>query len=207
MQTSTTPTSNQGSAASLGLVGCHGCTRVSAKEEEICRHCGASLHSRNDNSIQKTLALLFTGMIFYVPANTLPMLSTRLLGSDSSSTIIGGAIELWQYGSYPIAAVIFIASVLIPLAKFCSMLWLCFSIKQNQQALMRTKMYRVNEFIGRWSMIDVFVVAVLVAMLQMGNLITIIPGHAAVAFCCSVILTMLAAQNFDPRLIWDDYEQ
>tara|TARA_B110000977_G_C11039191_1_gene478224 strand:- start:402 stop:1022 length:621 start_codon:yes stop_codon:yes gene_type:complete len=206
MQTSSSPTYNMGSAAALGLVGCHGCTYVLSKEEKVCPHCGARLYSRKENSIQKTLALLFTGIIFYIPANTLPMLSTRLLGSDSNSTIIGGAIELWGYGSYPIAAIIFIASVLIPLAKFCSMLWLCFSVKQNQQALMRTKMYRVNEFIGRWSMIDVFVVAILVAMLQMGNLITIIPGPAAIAFCCSVILTMLAAQNFDPRLIWDDYE-
>lgn len=207
MKASPIPAYNKGSAASLNLVGCHGCAHVSVKEDKICSHCGAPLHSRKENSIQKTVALLVTGIIFYIPANLLPMLSTRLLGSDSSSTIIGGAIELWEYGSYPIAAVIFIASVLIPISKFCSMLWLCFSIKQNQQALMRTKMYRVNEFIGRWSMIDVFVVAVLVAMLQMGNLITIIPGHAAVAFCCSVILTMLAAQNFDPRLIWDDYEQ
>jgi paraquat-inducible protein A len=206
MQPSASPTYNTGSAAALGLVGCHGCTHVLSNEEKVCPHCGARLHSRKENSIQKTLALLFTGIIFYIPANILPMLSTRLLGSDSNSTIIGGAIELWSYGSYPIAAVIFIASVLIPLAKFCSMLWLCFSIRQNQQALMRTKMYRLNEFIGRWSMIDVFVVAVLVAMLQMGNLITIIPGPAAIAFCCSVILTMLAAQNFDPRLIWDDYE-
>jgi paraquat-inducible protein A len=201
------PISNKGSAASLGLVGCHGCCHVSTKDEKNCNNCGARLHSRKDHSIQKTLALLLTGIIFYIPANLLPMLATRLLGSDSSSTIIGGAIALWKHGSYPIAAIIFIASVLIPLAKFCSMFWLCFSIRQSHQPLMRTKIYRINEFIGRWSMIDVFVVAVLVAMLQMGNLITIIPGPAAAAFCCSVILTMLAAQNFDPRLIWDEYER
>ncbi|MFQ3323012.1 MAG: paraquat-inducible protein A [Pseudomonadales bacterium] len=207
METNANPVYNEGSAASLGLVGCYGCAHVLYKKEKTCPYCNAALHSRKNHSIQKTLALLFTGILFYIPANLLPMLSTRLLGSDSDSTIIGGAIELWAYGSYPIAAVIFIASVLIPLAKFCSMLWLCFSIKQNQQTLMRTRMFRVNEFIGRWSMIDVFVVAVLVAMLQMGNLITIIPGPAAVAFCGSVIMTMLAAQNFDPRLIWDNYEQ
>ena len=208
MTADVTPVNNKGSsAASLGLVGCHDCTHVSPKDEKACHNCGARLHSRKDNSIQKTLALLLTGIIFYIPANLLPMLSTRLLGNDSSSTIIGGAIELWVHGSYPIAAVIFVASVLIPLAKFCCMFWLCFSVRQTQQALMRTKIYRVVEFIGRWSMIDVFVVAVLVAMLQIGNLITIIPGPAAAAFCCSVILTMLAAQHFDPRLIWDNYEQ
>jgi paraquat-inducible protein A len=130
MTANANPAYNEGSAASLGLVGCHGCAHVLSNKEKICPHCDASLHSKKDNSIQKTLALLLTGILLYIPANTLPMLSTRLLGNDSNSTIIGGVIELWAHGSYPIAAVIFIASVLVPLAKFCSMLWLRFSIKK-----------------------------------------------------------------------------
>ena len=196
-----------GSAAAHNKIGCHRCTKVVDAGFSKCDRCGAALHIRKPASIQYTLALLITAVVFYIPANTLPMLSTRLLGNDSAATIVAGAVELWSHGSYPIAAVIFIASIFVPLIKFISMFWLCFSVRASHSQLARTKIYRINEFIGRWSMIDVFVVALLVAMIQMGNIISIVPGPAVAAFGCSVVLTMLAAQSFDPRLIWDEYEQ
>lgn len=155
-------------------------------------------------SIQQTWALLITSIILYVPANLLPIMNTRFLGKDDPSTILGGVILLWQMGSYPIAAVIFIASVLVPVGKLIILIWLNYTVqvglemKQNE----RQFWYRVTEFIGRWSMVDVFVVAVLVSLIQLGNTMSIFPGPAALAFCGVVILTMLAAMTFDTNLIW-----
>jgi paraquat-inducible protein A len=155
-------------------------------------------------SIQTTWALLATSILLYIPANTLPIMHTSLLGNDQPSTILGGVILLWQMGSYPIAAVIFIASVFVPVAKLCILCWLNYSVQvgldvQNNQ---RIFWYRMTEFVGRWSMVDVFVVAVLVSLIQLGNIMSIHPGYAALAFCGVVIVTMLAAMSFDSRLIW-----
>lgn len=155
-------------------------------------------------SIQKTWALLITSIILYIPANTLPMMYTRFLGQDEPSTIIGGVIELWRMGSYPIAAVIFIASVFVPVAKIVILIWLNTSVQRGslEQHNERVFWYRVTEFVGRWSMVDVFVVAILVSLIQLGNAMSIYPGPAALAFCAVVIMTMLAAMTFDSRLIW-----
>lgn len=155
-------------------------------------------------SIQRTWALLATSIILYIPANLLPIMNTRFLGKDDPSTIMGGVILLWEMGSYPIALVIFIASVLVPVGKLVILIWLNYSVqtgfeaKQNERILW----YRVTEFIGRWSMVDVFVVAILVSLIQLGNTMSIYPGPAALAFCGVVILTMLAAMTFDTNLIW-----
>lgn len=159
---------------------------------------------RASSSIQKTWALLLTSIILYIPANTLPMMHTRFLGQDQPSTILGGVIDLWHHGSYPIAAVIFTASVFVPVAKMVILIWLNYSVQRsvNARHSERVFCYRVTEFIGRWSMVDVFVVAILVSLIQLGNTMSIYPGPAALAFCAVVITTMLAAMTFDTRLIW-----
>jgi len=155
-------------------------------------------------SIQTTWALLFTSVLLYIPANILPIMVTNTFGDENASTIVGGVILLWQSGSYPIALIIFVASVLVPIAKIVILCWLNYSVQQGHQQRNqeRTRWYRLTEFVGRWSMIDVFVVAVLVSLIQLGNVMSIHPGYAAIAFCAVVITTMLAAMSFDTRLIW-----
>jgi paraquat-inducible protein A len=156
------------------------------------------------HSIQTTWALLFTSILLYIPANILPIMHTSTLGRNEPSTILGGVILLWEMGSYPIAVIIFIASVFVPVAKIVILCWLNYSVQSQQIHANSERIfwYRVTEFVGRWSMIDVFVVAVLVSLIQLGNIMSILPGHAALAFCGLVICTMLAAMSFDSRLIW-----
>ncbi|MFQ3197020.1 MAG: paraquat-inducible protein A [Paraglaciecola sp.] len=163
-------------------------------------HVSVPTHS----SIQFTWALLATSVLLYIPANMLPIMHTNILGDDQPSTILGGVILLWQMGSYPIAAIIFIASIFVPIAKICILCWLNYSVQMgvNHKKQERMICYRITEFVGRWSMIDVFVVAILVSLIQLGNIMSIYPGYAALAFCAVVILTMLAAQSFDTKLIW-----
>lgn len=193
------------SAASYGLARCHCCELLNDSDNSHCQRCGSRLHLRDEQSVTTCLALVITAIIFYIPANTLPIMTTSLLGNDSDSTILGGVLLFFEHGSYFIASVIFTASVLIPIAKMCALLWLCFSIKYAQKLSHEdlSLMYRLVEFIGKWSMIDVFVVAVLVALIQLGGLMAIKPGLATSAFAIVVILTMVAAHQFDIRLIWD----
>lgn len=141
----------------------------------------------------------------YVPANIYPIMTTTSLGHSSPSTIIGGVVELVQMGSWPVAAVIFIASVIVPVGKLVALAWLCLVVSRSSElnAAVRTRLYRLTEFIGRWSMIDIFVVAILVALIRAGSLMSITPGPAALAFGAVVVITMLAAMTFDPRLLWD----
>ena len=156
-------------------------------------------------SIQKTWALLITSFFLYFPANMLPIMTTKSLGKEELNTILGGVIVLWQSGSYPIAIVIFVASIVVPIVKFIVLAWLNYSVQQQsaQFQLQRTQLYRITEFIGRWSMIDVFAVAILASLIQLGSTMTIYPGKAVIAFCGVVILTMFAANTFDARLIWE----
>jgi paraquat-inducible protein A len=155
-------------------------------------------------NVQRTWALLVTSILFYVPANTLPIMYTTVLGDREPNTILGGIIHLWHGGSYPIAIVIFLASVFIPVAKLLVLAWLNYSVQSNSNVLSQERQlfYRITEFVGRWSMVDVFVVGILVSLIQLGNAMSIFPGPAALAFCGVVVLTMLAALNFDSRLIW-----
>ena len=195
-----------GTAASEGLACCHVCCKLAPADLHECPLCGASLHLRKPDSIQRTVALLITASLLYIPANILPIMTTYQLGTPTDSTIIGGVVLLIHHESYPIAAVIFIASVLVPLSKLFSIAWLCWSVssghgKSHQE---RTRLYRAAELVGKWSMTDVFVVAILVALIQLGGLLQITPGAAALAFGGVVIVTMIAAESFDPRLIWDE---
>ena len=192
------------SAISQGLQGCPICTSVGSAEKTHCAGCGATLHAGWGQSIQKTWAWLITAAMLYFPANFLPITYTRVFGREIESTILGGAVTLWEHGDKPIAVVIFVASILVPLGKMTILAWLCLSIQlgSNYALTQKTKLYRVTEFVGRWSMIDVFVVGILVALVQVGNILTIRPGVAAVAFAAMVVTTMLASLSFDPRLLW-----
>lgn len=196
------------SAATFGLLACHICGKTQSIQRHHCIRCGASVHVRKTDSIQRTWAFLITSIVLYFPANLLPIMSTTLLGKETTNTILSGVVLLWEHGSYPIALIIFIASVLVPLGKLFVLCWLCLMVQRKSSLLprQRTILYRITEFIGRWSMIDVFVVAVLVSLIQLGNLMSIYPGPAALAFAGLVIATMLAAISFDPRLIWDVYD-
>lgn len=192
------------SAFLQGLQGCPVCTGVGAAEKHRCGRCGARLHSGWERSIQHTWAWLLTSVVLYIPANLLPITYNRFLGKQTENTILGGVVTLWEHGSEPIAAIIFIASVFVPIAKMVVLAYLCLSVQLRSTFALaeKTRLYRVTEFIGRWSMIDVFVVAVLVALIQLGNIMTIRPGAAALAFAGMVATTMLAALAFDPRLLW-----
>ncbi len=196
---------DEASAKSAGLVGCHICGALSEAGTDSCKRCGEHLHSRKPGGLNRTWALLFTSIILYVPANLYPIMDTVFLGDDSPSTILGGVLVLWAMGSYPIAAVIFFASVVVPLVKILALLWLCYMVQRGQgtSPLGKLKLYRMTEFVGRWSMIDVFVVAILAGLIRLDNLMTIYPGPAAVAFAGVVLVTMVAAMSFDSRLIWD----
>ncbi len=197
------------SAISQGLQGCPICTSVGPAEKTHCAGCGASLHAGWSDSIQKTWAWLMTAAILYFPANFLPITYTLYLGRETESTIVGGVVLLWEHGDEPIALVIFIASVLVPLGKIIVLTWMCVSVHLGSRFALQQKarLYRVMEYTGRWSMIDVFVVGILVALVQVGNILTIRPGVAAVAFAGVVVTTMLASLSFDPRLLWAPLER
>ncbi|MBA2389020.1 MAG: paraquat-inducible protein A [Geodermatophilaceae bacterium] len=192
-------------ARAAGLIGCTTCGQVGLPQLRSCARCGAALASRPRHGLQPVLAWLIAGMLLYIPANLWPMLITRTLGREEASTIIGGVLELFAHGSYGIAAIVFTASVAIPIAKFAAIAILVLA------AVTRTvfpvhalvTMYEVVEFIGRWSMIDIFVVAILSALVQLGFIASLAPGPAAGCFAASVACTMMAARSIDPRLIWD----
>ena len=191
------------SAAAAGLVLCHSCGRVDPINIAHCPRCRARLHPRTPHSLQRTLALTFAALILYFPANLLPILRIESYKGTQENTIIGGVIQFWQDQDYPVALIIFIASVLIPIVKIISIIVLCLAARSGWRPRGMTRLYRVTEFVGRWSMVDVFVVAILVAVVQLGSTMSIHAGPAAISFAAVVILTMLAAMSFDPRLIWD----
>ncbi|MBT9384174.1 paraquat-inducible protein A [Pseudooceanicola sp. CBS1P-1] len=189
----------------MGLIGCTRCGRVWPDGTPRCGRCGHKLRSRDPKSIQKVWAWWLVGLICYVPANVYPMLQTRTLVFTQENTIVGGAVELANHGSYAIALVILVASVLIPVSKFGVVALLALSVRHRARlsARRRLQLYELVEYIGRWSMIDVFVVAILSSLVQLGSIVSVKPGPAALYFALSVIFTMLSAQAFDSRLIWD----
>ena len=167
--------------------------------------CSTKGYVRRRNSLQWTLALLVTSIMLYLPANILPIMVTDLLGSKMPSTILAGVILLWSEGSYPVAAVIFLASIMVPTLKMIAIAWLCWDAKGHgkRDSERMHLIYEVVEFVGRWSMIDVFVIAVLSALVRMGGLMSIYPAMGALMFALVVIMTMFSAMTFDPRLSWD----
>jgi len=186
------------------LCQCPVCLDLNALDQQYCQQCHAHLHVINLYSIQQTCALLITSAILLIPANFLPIMSTTFLGVKTQSTILGGVLLLWQNQSYLVATIIFFASIVIPIGKLLALSWLCYEVhfKGGISKELGQKLYRLTELIGKWSMIDVYVVAILVAMVQMGVMMKVEPGLAAIAFSGLVVTTMLAALTFDSRLIW-----
>ncbi|MHC8413051.1 paraquat-inducible protein A [Pseudomonas sp. Hz4] len=199
-------------AIDAGILICTECHELNKQEadtnEQVCTRCGALVHARRPNSVARTWALLVTAGVLYIPANLLPIMTVSSLGQGDPSTIMSGVIQLVQHGMIPIAAVVFIASILVPTFKLVGIALLLFSVQRRQplSARQRIWMYRFIEFIGRWSMLDIFVIAILVAVVNFGRLASVEANLGAIAFASVVILTMLAAVTFDPRLIWDNTE-
>ena len=202
-------------ALNASLVSCHSCHLLSKAHPlskgsfAVCPRCGASLHSRKPNSIARTWALVIAAAVFYIPANLLPITRVISFGKAQSDTIMSGVIYFVKSGSWPIALVIFVASVFVPLCKLIILIYLLISVqvKSKWRPKDRTRLYRITEAVGRWSMVDIYVVTLLVALVKLGALATIEAGPGAVFFAGVVIITIFAAMSFDPRLIWDTQEQ
>ncbi|UQY33036.1 paraquat-inducible protein A [Pseudomonas fulva] len=192
-------------ARQLGLGLCHDCANVCRINVHSCPRCGARVHARKPDSYARSWALLIAALVFYVPANVLPVMRTNLLGSAAESTIMSGVVEFWKHGSWDIAALIFFASMVVPCLKFIALGILLVSCQSKSLWAMRERaqLYRFIELIGYWSMLDVLVVALVAALVQFRSLSSIEPLLGIVFFGLVVVLTMLSAMAFDPRLIWD----
>ena len=192
-------------AAELGLQLCHDCGNACQLSDTQCPRCWSTLHVRKLNSIGRTWALLIGALILYLPANLLPVMYTDMLGNGSESTILSGVIEFWRGGSWDIALLIFIASVVVPCIKFFVLGLLLITVQRRSRWAMRerARLYRFIETVGYWSMLDVLVVALVAALVQFRALSTIEPRMGILFFGLVVVLTMMASMSFDPRLIWD----
>jgi paraquat-inducible protein A len=188
-------------------IGCETCRLVSTPPpaNSRCPRCDSALHERKPDSIPRTWALVIAAAVLYVPANYFPVLTVVQLGAGAPSTILGGVEELLASRMYPLAALVFFASVAVPMLKLVGLTIMLVTTQAGGSAWLRdrTRLYHFVRWIGRWSMIDIFMEALLGALVRFGTVITIEPGIGAVAFCGVVILTMLAAESFDPRLMWD----
>lgn len=186
------------------LCQCPVCLTLNPISEAYCEQCHAHLVDVSPLAIQKTIALLLTSYLLFIPANFLPMMTTTLLGVKTSSTILGGVVLLWHHNSYLVSGIIFLASIVIPLAKLITLTWLCYEVQYRgfTSKKIAQRSYQIVELIGKWSMIDVYVVLILVALVNMGAIINIEAGIATLAFSGFVITSMLAAITFDSRLIW-----
>ena len=196
------------------LTDCHTCHLTvslanTARDAARCPRCETPLHHRKPESLQRSWALLVASVICYLPANLMPIMHTISLGKTQSDTIMSGVIYLLHHGDWPLALVVFVASVLVPFLKMVILLVLLVSVQAGTlwRPVDRTRLYRITEAVGRWSMVDIYVVTILVALVQLGNLAAIEAGAGALFFAAVVVLTMFAAMSFDPRLIWDTVEE
>jgi paraquat-inducible protein A len=193
----------------LGLVLCRTCSlavsRGSLRIDRRCPRCQSRVEHRTPFSTEMTLAWLIAGIVFYIPANLLPVMHTSGLLGETDSTILGGILEFWRSGDWDIALLIFIASIAVPFTKFIAIGLLLLTVRKNSrwEQHQRTTLYRIVEYIGYWSMLDVIVVALTSALMQFQVLGTAEPRPGIAFFCAVVVVTMLAALSFDPRLIWD----
>lgn len=194
-------------AGDMGILTCHACGQVCRHVGDPirCVRCGSRLHRRKPDSIARTWALLLAAMILYLPANLLPIMRTGSLFGSEDNTILSGVVELWRNGSWDLAVVVFVASILVPLLKFGALIVLLVSVQRGRdwRTLGRARLFRLIENIGYWSMLDVFVVTLLVALVHFQPLTHVDPRPGVVYFGLVVVLTMLASMSFDPRLIWD----
>lgn len=197
-------------AIDVGILVCRECHKLSRVSDNngSCPRCGSRLHERYPNSIARTWALLVTALILYIPANTMPIMTVYYLGSGMPATIMEGVIEFIHADMWGIAAIVFIASIVVPTFKLIGMGLLLYSVQRRQLMPPRQRifMFRFIEWIGRWSMLDIFVIAIMVAVVSFGQLAQVVPGMGSIAFALVVVTTMFAAMSFDPRLIWDTTE-
>jgi paraquat-inducible protein A len=197
-------------AVECGLACCEVCHHIvkmpsTKKGVAICPRCKEEVHYRKKNSLEHTWALVIASMIFYIPANLLPIMHVHTFAGTQSDTIISGVIYFLETGSYLIASVIFIASIIVPLTKLMILIYLLLSVqfKKGTNKDSKMKLYRLTELIGKWSMVDVYVVAIMISLVHFGGLSNIQAGEGANYFLVVVILTMIGAMRFDARLIWD----
>jgi len=201
-------------AQAMGLVACHACgalarTRPSSARERVsCPICGARLESRIPNTFSRAWALVVTGFILYIPANLFPIMTVEMLGGVQHDTILSGVTQLFQANMWAIGLLVFGASIVVPLLKLVALSYLLVTTQRRWRArtVERTRLFRLVEAIGRWSMLDVFLLSILVAVVNLGEFATITPDIGAVFFAAVVIITMFAAELFDPRKIWDHAE-
>jgi len=197
------------------LVSCHSCEMLCQAlpdqqgSRHTCPRCGAALEQRKPDSLSRTWALVLAAFILYIPANLLPVMTVVSFGKAESDTILSGVKALIASGNWPIAVLVFLASITIPVAKLVALTFLLLSVhlKSRWRPKDRTLLYRMIEVIGRWSMIDIFMISILVALITLKNIATIQAGIGAICFASVVIITIFAAMSFDPRLIWDALEE
>ncbi|MDD2897248.1 MAG: paraquat-inducible protein A [Desulfuromonadaceae bacterium] len=200
-------------AAERGLCSCHVCGQVSRLVNNgnsgRCSRCGTTLHVRKKNGIVRSWALLIAAYILYIPANLMPIMNTGSLFNYRSDTILSGIIHLWKTGFKGIATIVFIASIMVPLFKLIALTLLLISVQRRSSWRIgeRTRLFRLVELVGRWSMLDIYVVALVATLVQIRSLATVTAGPGAIAFGAVVVLTMFSAMYFDPRLIWDPLQK
>ena len=202
----TVPVVNAAHPAAPAVIGCHECGRVArAAPGQLCARCGARLHPRKPNSMARTWAFLLAAAALYIPANLYPIMTLIRSGVTYRSTILGGVHELIEAHMWPLALLVFVASVIVPLLKLIGLavLLVATARRSTRRLLDRTRLYRVIDVIGRWSMVDIFMLAILVALVQAGLIATVLPEPGAIYFAAVVVLTMFASHSFDPRLMWD----
>jgi paraquat-inducible protein A len=192
-----------------GLQSCHGCGLLSqpapGAHEGRCPRCDEKLEFRKTDSLNRTLAFLISAAICYIPANLLPVMKTNTISGSESDTIMQGVVLLWSPTGWPLSLIVLFASIMIPSAKILALLYLVFTVKRGSihNNAQRVRLYRLVDIVGRWSMVDVFVDTFTVALIQLQPLMSVEPGPGLLFFAAVVILTMLAVESFDPRLIWD----
>jgi paraquat-inducible protein A len=195
-------------AREAGLVSCPSCRQLAPRSQPACARCGATLRERKPESRERTWALLAAATILYIPANVLPVMRVVSFGKVQADTIMGGVVHFSRSGEWHLAFIIFTASVLVPILKITVLVFLLLVEHgfMDWDRLQRARLYRLTELVGRWSMVDIFVVSLMVAVVELGSVASIAPGPGAVAFALMVMTTMLAALSFDPRLVWDTVE-
>jgi len=194
---------------SEGKILCHLCSFLQDSSHETCTQCGVPIHQRTQNSLALTWGYVIAATLFLIPANILPMMKVTALGTDEGSTIMEGVVYFFAHGDFGIGGIIFIASVAVPVFKLSVIYYLLLIVhlRQKGKAIKGVKLFHLIHLIGKWSMLDIFVVALMVSMVQFGGLARIQTGGAAIAFCAAVVLTIVATQKFDTRLMFDTIEK
>jgi len=207
--------SSSNTGRKVSLITCHLCRQLNRafgldrKSTMLCSRCGAEMHLRKPGSIARTWALVITAFIFYLPANLLPVMTVISFGEGEPDTIMSGIVSLMKGEMWVLASLVFIASFIVPLVKLIGLSYLLISVQKGSRwrPKDRTQLYRVIEAVGRWSMLDIFMMSILISLVKLGSIATIEPGAGGTFFAAVVVLTMFAAMSFDPRLIWDSMEK